>query len=389
MPVTTALGLVDHHCHGLLRHAPREDEFRLLSSESQWAAPDGTESLDSPVGLAIRAICAPALGLPRHVPPAEYLARRAAMSPEEAHAALMPLTGIERYLLDTGYAASSIMGPEDMAVATATPSDEIVRLEQVAEQVGPQSTAQAFIGDFAQALQERAATAVGFKSIIAYRWGFDLSGEPPTEREVHRAAEQWLARADSSGDYRIDHPALLQHLIWQALPYRKPVQFHTGYGDSDVLLHRSDPSRLRDFFAATRTSGTDFMLLHCYPYVREAAIAAQLFPHVYCDVGLAVQYVGPSAAVPVRQVMEIAPFSKVLFSSDAYGLAELYTVSAHLWRREMDRLLDEWIAGDWVTADDARRIATMIASENAQRVYRLQDADRDAPRWAGAKGDSA
>jgi predicted TIM-barrel fold metal-dependent hydrolase len=386
VPATTDLGLVDHHCHGLLRHAPAPDEFRLLSTESHWPAPAGTESLDSPVGLAIRAICGPALGLPRHVPAADYVAHRAAMGVEDAHAALMPPTGITHYLIDTGFAASGLMTPADMAAATGSVGDEIVRLEPIAEQVARGSTATGFGADFAAALHDRATTAVGFKSIIAYRWGFDLRGEPPTDAEVRDAAGRWLATAGSSGDYRLYDPILLQHLIWQAIPYRKPIQLHTGYGDSDVLLHRSDPSRLRDFLVATRTTGTDFMLLHCYPHIREAAIAAQLFPHVYCDVGLAVQYLGPSAAVVIRQVMEIAPFAKVLFSSDAYGLAELYTVSAHLWRREMDRLLDEWIAEGWLSGADARRIATMVASGNARRVYDLtdgEDADDLAPHRDG------
>ncbi|MGC5586135.1 amidohydrolase family protein [Ornithinimicrobium sp. W1665] len=386
MPATTDLGLIDHHCHGLLRQAPSPQEFRLLSTEAHWPAPEGTESLDSPVGLAIRAICGPALGLPRHVPVAEYVDHRANMCAQDAHAALMPLTGIERYLIDTGFAADQLMSPEDMAVATGSIGEEIVRLEAVAEQVGPGSSAEGFAADFTAALDERAIGAVGFKSIIAYRWGFDLRGEAPGDGEVRDAVGRWLAGAESSGDYRISDPTLLQHLIWAAIPYQKPIQFHTGYGDSDVLLHRSDPSRLRDFFVATRTTGTNMMLLHCYPYIREAAIAAQLFPHVYCDVGLATQYLGPSATVAVRQVMEIAPFSKVLFSSDAYGLAELYTVSAHLWRHEMDRLLDAWIAEGWTSADDARRIATMIASGNALRAYNLGTGGREDARVLGRGG---
>jgi len=88
-------------------------------------------------------------------------------------------------------------------------------------------------------------------------------------------------------------------------------------------------------------------------------------------VGLASHYLGPSAGTAIRQAMEIAPFSKILYSSDSYGLAEHYAVSAASWRTSFAALMDDWIASRWATADDAERIAAMIASENAKRVYTL------------------
>lgn len=150
---------------------------------------------------------------------------------------------------------------------------------------------------------------------------------------------------------------------------------HVGYGDGDVQLFRADPSRLTKFLTATRTSGAQFMLLHCYPFVREAAILTQVFPHVYCDVGLVSHYLGPSSGVAIRQALEMAPFGKVLYSSDAYGLAEHYAVSALQWRRELGKLLDEWVADQWLSPADAERYAGMIAAGNAARVYCLHTDD--------------
>ncbi|HKS01147.1 MAG TPA: amidohydrolase, partial [Arthrobacter sp.] len=97
----------------------------------------------------------------------------------------------------------------------------------------------------------------------------------------------------------------------------------------------------------------------------------QVFPHVYLDVGLVSHYLGPSAGTAIRQAMEIAPFSKILYSSDAYGLGEHYAVSAASWRSAFAALMDEWVASGWATQHDAERIATMVTSKNARRVYNL------------------
>lgn len=373
MSVTAQLSLLDHHCHGLLRGDPTDDEFRLLATESDQLAPDGLETLDSPLGLAIRKICAPLLDLPRHVSIPLYLDRRAELGSAEVDRRLMHVSGTGRLLVDTGSQMVPLSSPAEMTSAVGIPADEIVRLETVAETLAPLVGAEAFPETLTAALADAAGSAVGWKSIIAYRYGLDLEAEPPGRPEVVAAAGRWMAEAESAGRYRISDPVLLQFLIWAAIPFGKPIQFHVGYGDSDVQLFRADPSRATRFFTATIGSGASFTLLHNYPFVREAAILSQVFPHVYCDVGVVTHYLGPSASTAVRQVLEIAPFNKVLYSSDAHALSEHYLISAQGWRRGMDRLLDEWIADDWLTAAEAERIAGNIASGNAHRLYRLPD----------------
>jgi len=168
---------------------------------------------------------------------------------------------------------------------------------------------------------------------------------------------------------------LLAHLVWEAVSFGKPLQFHVGFGDSDVQLYMADPSRLTRFLTATRTSGCKIMLLHCYPFIREAAALANIFPHVYYDVGEVTHYLGPSARAAIRQSYELAPFHKVLYSSDAYGLPEHYAVSAAAWRRETGVLFDEWLADDWLSVKDAERIIRDVAAGNARRVYGLGEGD--------------
>jgi len=164
---------------------------------------------------------------------------------------------------------------------------------------------------------------------------------------------------------------LLRHLLWSAVDAGLPLQFHVGFGDSDVHLALANPALLTDFIKLAEPSGTPIMLLHCYPYHREAAYLAHIYPNVYFDVGVAVNYLGAQSPQLVAESLEVGPFAKQLFSSDAWGPAELHHLGAVLWRRAFTTVAGGWVrSGDW-TLDDAGRVGRMIAFENAERVYRL------------------
>jgi hypothetical protein len=113
------------------------------------------------------------------------------------------------------------------------------------------------------------------------------------------------------------------------------------------------------------------MLLHNYPFHRNAGFLAQVFGHVFVDVGLASHNLGHRSAALLPELLELAPFGKVLFSSDAFGLAELYLLGTVLFRRGLGRYLAEGVTDDAWTATDAARIAAMIGAGNARRAYRL------------------
>ncbi len=124
-----------------------------------------------------------------------------------------------------------------------------------------------------------------------------------------------------------------------------PVQFHVGYGDSDVDLHRCNPLLLTPLLRAIQPAGTPVMLLHNYPYHREAGYLAQVFPHVYVDAGLATHNLGRRAPALLAEALELAPFGKFLYSSDAFGLPELYYLGAALFRTALSGFLHGGPAG--------------------------------------------
>ena len=149
----------------------------------------------------------------------------------------------------------------------------------------------------------------------------------------------------------------------------KPLQFHVGFGDRDCDLHKANPLHLLDFLR--RSGDTPIVLLHCYPYEREAGYLAQAFNNVYLDGGLSVNHLGARAPAFIARLLELAPFRKIVYSSDGFGPAELHYLGTTLWRNGIHRVLSGFVDdGDW-SAADAMRVVDLIARDNAARIYRL------------------
>ncbi|MFJ8046580.1 amidohydrolase family protein [Streptomyces luteogriseus] len=363
-----SLRLVDHHCHGTVTADLGRDAFESLLTEGEaWP---GISPFDSPVGVAVRRHCAPLLDLPRHAPAGEYLARRAELGRREVQRRFLRAAGTDVFCVDTGYAPDALTTPREIAEAAGGTSYEVVRLEGVAESVQtagvePDAYADAFHTAALEAVRRPGVVAV--KSVAAYRTGFDLDPARPSAAEVTEAARRWLSRGG-----RLDDPVLVRHLLWTAVDLGLPLQLHTGFGDNDVRLHRVDPTHLTDWLHLT--AGTiPVLLLHCWPYQRQAAYLAAVFEQVYLDVGLTLHHVGPARAGAVlAEALEITPFRKLLYSSDAYGVAEFFHLGALAFRHGLAELLQERVDADELSLPEAQRIARWTGRDNALRVYRLE-----------------
>ncbi|MGW0161006.1 amidohydrolase family protein [Mycobacterium sp. NPDC003323] len=359
-----AVPLVDHHVHGYwLRSGSRRDFENALNEANTEPLAPFDSGFDSQLGFAVRAHCAPLLGLPAHADDDTYWAARQQIPDDELAQRFLTAAGVTEWLVDTGLGA----GISDLATMSHTVDGrvrEVVRLETVAEDAAAQP------GDYAEAfeatLAERCSGAVATKSILAYRGGLRGDLSDPAPQQVRDAAERWRAE----GGRRLTDRVLLRFGLHRALRIGKPLQFHIGLGDRDCDLDAANPLHLLDFL---RISGaTPIMLLHCYPFEREAGYLAQAFNHVYLDGGLAVNYLGARSRDLIARLLELAPFRKILYSSDGYGPPELHYLGAVLWRRGIHAVLKEFVArGEW-SARDAIRVVDLMAYGNARRVYGLE-----------------
>jgi uncharacterized protein len=252
---------------------------------------------------------------------------RLGLDPAEYASVLLRATGSEWLLVDDGFppAAESTTWDElgELAGCDAAP---VMRIERVAEEVGDADAVRAEAG------AARANGFVGLKTIAAYRGGLD---------RVDEIVVGALEANEGTGD-------------------PLPVQVHVGFGDSDLHLPRADPGHLKELIERFRE--TPFVLLHCYPYVREAGWLAHVYGNVYFDLSLTIPHVSRPAEI-IRQALELAPVSKLLYASDAARAPELYFVAAKWWREALADVL-----ADVAEPEDAARA---ILRENARALYRL------------------
>jgi predicted TIM-barrel fold metal-dependent hydrolase len=369
------LPLIDHHCHGVVSGDLDRSGFEDLINEGFDPPAPGTSHFDTPVGLAVRRWCAPVLDLEPFAPAEAYIERRSELGPDEANRRLVRAAGMGALLVDAAYRIGDVLGTAEMGSLAGVPAYDIARLEAVAEAVAAEGRdASSYPDAYARRLEGLARGAVGLKTIVAYRWGFDLDPSRPSREEVIEAAGRWM-RDSGGGPFRLEDPVLIRHGLWVGADLARqrgfPIQVHAGFGDTDLTLHRANPSLLTDLIRSFRDLGVNVVFLHCYPYHREAAYLAAVFPNVYLDLGSVLHYTGPSAGPILTQLMELAPFTRHLYSSDAFGVAEFYYLGAILFRRGLRAAIDGWIGRDECSPAEGERIVELAAAGNARRIYRL------------------
>ena len=361
------LSLVDHHVHGPFRESIVRVRFEnALNEGSTDPLPGFVSGFESQLGFAVRRWCAPLLDLDPHASPDDYWTRRTELGEPEVNRRFLAAAGVDDWVVDTGFGSADVLSLDELRAVTDGAVHEILRLETIAADLLAESS-DGYADRFRVALSAaRDRGAVGAKSIFAYRTGFDLDYARPADVQVQRAADQ-TGTATPFAD-----PTLIMFGLFAAVDAGLPLQIHVGLGDRDLDLHRVNPLLLLPFLRAPEVT-VPVLLLHCYPYEREAGYLAQAFGNVHLDVGLAVNYLGAAARTLVARSYELAPFAKVLYSSDAWGPAELHYLGARLWRSAVSSVVGEWVDRDEWALADARRVIAASASGN-RRVFGLAPA---------------
>jgi uncharacterized protein len=321
LEVLKTVGLVDHHAHGILRERPTLDGFRGLFSES----PDPRQWPHVATGItyrrAMRELAAFFGCEPTEQAVYEF---RLGSDPAEYASRLLHATGTEMLLVDDGFPPPGT-GVEwrELGELAGCESRPVLRLE----------TRGANAADAVRGARDDGFVAL--KTIAAYRGGLDrVSEDVVAALEVNDASDDPL-----------------------------PVQAHCGFGDWDLHLWRADPSYLKPLIERFRK--TPFVLLHCYPFVREAGWLAHVYGNVWFDISLTIPHVSRPAEA-VREALELAPVSKLLYASDAARTPELYYLAAKWWREALADVLT-----DLLPADEAEAAARQILRENAVGLYGL------------------
>ncbi|KAK4432486.1 protein fluG [Sesamum alatum] len=255
----------------------------------------------------------------------------------------------------------------------------ILRIERVAEKIldegsagGRAWTLDSFTELFVDSLKSYPFDS--FVNIAAYRSGLEINTNVST-----KDAQEGLNDILQAGKpVRITNKSLIDHIFVHALEVAQcfdlPMQIHTGFGDKDLDLRLSNPLHLRNLLEDSRFSKCRIVLLHAsYPFSKEASYLASVYPQVYLDFGLAVPKLSFHGMLSsVKELLELAPIKKVMFSTDGCGFPESFYLGAKKAREIVFAVLrDACIDGD-LSIPEALQAAKDIFSENARHLYKIK-----------------
>lgn len=223
--------------------------------------------------------------------------------------------------------------------------------------------------------EKRTQRMVSLKTICGYRGGLLLL--QPSQKEASADFEKLkreLAESKSA-KLRIEKRPIYHHLLLQgfelAAELGVPVQIHCGIGDDDADLIECNPALMQPLFRSKRFSKTQFVLLHCFPYVREAGFLCSLYSNVYMDLSLSISLASARGTNMISEALAIAPSSKILAGTDGHSAPESHWYGALCWKRGLTGSLFNMINAGLLTQREAEEVGELILHGNAIRLYRL------------------
>ncbi|KAI1340385.1 glutamine synthetase [Xylariaceae sp. FL0016] len=310
------------------------------------------------------------------------------------------MEGIETILVDDGLGTPSEFETYAWHDSfTTSKCKRIVRIESVAEDIiagycdqAPSWEGEVRLHDFMQDFTEQILRSisdprvVGFKSVICYRGGLDVPLAKDIGSQGPELALKAIIAAHLSGkcsfhsNKRLQHGPL-NHLIVHILarlirdtdaPFRKPIQFHTGLGDNDIMLNKSSPSHLQAFIREFPT--VPIVLLHTsYPFAREAGYLAAMYANVYADIGEVFPFLSRHGQEGViKEILELCPWSKIMWSTDGHLFPETYILATTQMRSVLKTVLGELVFKRQLSEEQAVQLVQDILFTNAKKLYNLE-----------------
>ncbi|KAM0938864.1 putative glutamine synthetase, catalytic domain, metal-dependent hydrolase [Dioscorea sansibarensis] len=209
--------------------------------------------------------------------------------------------------------------------------------------------------------------------LSAYKSGLQID----TEVSWRAAEEGLVADLNSGRPVRIRNKSFTDYLFTRsleaALTFGLPMQIHTGFGDTDLDLRLCNPLHLRGVLEDKRFAKCRIVLLHAsYPFSKEASYLASVYPQVYLDFGLAVPKLSTQGMISsVKELLELAPIKKVMFSTDGYAFPETFYLGAKRAREVVFSVLSGACDDGDLTISEAVEAAEDIFRQNTLRFYNM------------------
>ena len=373
----TDLPVVDNHCHPVLL-VQQMDALQFRSYFTEATDPDFARMHVSNTVYYLWMIRQMANFYGCERTEEAVIAARNSLDAATLLQRLMQAAKIDTLVLDPGYPPSDqCYSPQQMATVGLCRTVRLLRLEIVMQRLVVEcDDFDEVVARFSSEVRNaREQGYCGLKSVVAYRTGLNI-GEWQKDQAVAAFVEA-RAEAVKAGKLRIAHKPLIDYLLHrafqQAAELHLPIQFHTGYGDSDTDMRLGNPLHLRDVLERRDYQTMPIVLLHeSYPYCQLGAYLAAVYPHVYLDLSYTIPFVEQLEMLAfTRQALSVAPASKLMYSSDGINLPEMHYVSALRGRRIIGQVLQEMIDVDELDREQADHLARQVLRDTAYRIYKL------------------
>ncbi|MHB0869491.1 MAG: amidohydrolase family protein [Chloroflexota bacterium] len=211
---------------------------------------------------------------------------------------------------------------------------------------------------------------VGVKSHLAEEVGFGV--EPISESEAAKAFA--AARAGDSDGYKRLYVAVFAATMLQCQELGVPVHLHCGItgGLWNGAIADADPFRLVPLLKRTEFLRTRVVLLHgAYPWIQHAAAVAHALPHVWVDMGWTTPWISLRIVECYREVIGMAPLSKLMIGSGGHGTPEIAWLSAKTAKIALAEALGDAVRLGLLSRPQGDEAGRMILHDNAARLYGL------------------
>ncbi len=280
--------------------------------------------------------------------------------------------GTTGMLMDAGWQELPTGGAEHFADASGVPVWELARLEPLIDRMlgenrGAREIVEAVDG-FVQAKARHGA--VGFKTVLAYRTGLAVDVDVSLER-----AERELAANRAAGTpVRRSGKALRDLLFLRVLAccadLDRPLQVHTGFGDSEIRLAESDPLLLEEALRTPAGSSANVVLIHgSFPWHEQAGYLASVRPRVWTELSLCNLFSPATTADRLLRLLDAAPAGRITLGSDGHGAPESHWFGSVVVRdawQTVRECLGGKVGGRWLDEAEERLFET-----NARQLYHL------------------
>lgn len=361
--------VIDHHAHPFLKANPENEEDYWAYFSEGYATCQNPRDIRST--LFFRRTLRDLGELFQCLPEERVVwEKRKPILPLDLFQKVLATTTIKEIYLDDGFQEKDNCSLAQ--IAAIIPSKRVLRIETVVEKALLACTC---FTDFLENLDENwqnlSKSIVALKSIIAYRSGLAIS--PPDAVKAEEAFLQ-CKKAHIRKPKR-ESKALLEYCLFffleKNLVERKPIQFHTGYGDRDIDLATANPVLLKPLLDSERYQKIPVVLLHAgYPYCKECGFLSSVYPQVYTDIGLAIPYLsifGMEKAL--SELLENSPLTKILYSSDAHFTPEWFFLAERWSKKIIKKVLEESVQRHEISFSFAIESYKNIFFQNARTLY--------------------